>query len=600
MLPAQGARAYKIGPSLTLLQIPPALARALEERAYKKLTPVQEAVLRQDAGGRDLVVSAQTGSGKTVAFGLAMAGDILGEAERLPQRAAPAALVVTPTRELAIQVAEELTWLYAQAGARIVTCVGGMSPHLERRALAAGADIVVGTPGRLRDHIERRALNLTEIAAVALDEADEMLDMGFREDLEFILGEAPENRRTVMFSATMPKGVAALAKKFQRDALRIEVTGEAHGHADIDYRAVRVDPRDSEKAVVNLLRFFDPATTIVFCNTRDGSRHLQAILQERGFSAVLLSGELGQHERNLSMQALRDGRAKVCVATDVAARGLDLPTVGLVIHADFPHDVEALKHRSGRTGRAGRKGVSALLVPPRMNRRAERLFFDAQVHPNWQTAPTPEEIAALDRERIAADPVFSKTPSEDEAELAQSLLDKHGPEKCAAALATFLGARWPAAEEINDPGFAPPPSKKMEPRAARADLSNAVWVRLAVGRSKRAEAKWLLPMLCKKGGLSREDIGAIRIFQDETKVEIAAGKLEAFLKAMRRPGPDQLPAEPTSAPTDQELQSRPKPRFSDKPRFDDKPRFADKPPFRDKPQGENRPDGAKKKKKPKS
>jgi ATP-dependent RNA helicase DeaD len=552
---------------MTLPTIPPALARALDERDYKSLTPVQLAVLRPDAEGRDLLVSAQTGSGKTVAFGLAMAADLLGGADRLPDPTAPAALVIAPTRELALQVAQELTWLYAYAGARVVTCVGGMSPHLERRALAGGAHIVVGTPGRLRDHIERRALDLSHIAAIALDEADEMLDMGFREDLEFILDAAPETRRSVLFSATMPKGVAALAKKFQRDALRLEVVGAARAHADIEYRAVRVDPREIEKAVVNLLRFFDPPTTIVFCNTRDASRHLQAILQERGFSAVLLSGELGQHERNLSMQALRDGRAKVCVATDVAARGIDLPSVGLVIHADFPHDVEALKHRSGRTGRAGRKGVSALLIPPKMNRRAENLFAEAQVFPVWQVAPGPEEIAKLDRVRIAEDPVFSQAGDEEEAELAKNLLEQHGAEKCAAALARFLSARWPAAEELKDPGFAPPPrgqDQRKEP-GRRADLTDSVWVRLDVGRSKRAEPKWILPMLCRKGGLNREEIGAIRIFQDETKVEIASAKAEAFLKAMRRPGPDKVAVELASAPTDRELRARPKPRFQDKP-----------------------------------
>jgi ATP-dependent RNA helicase DeaD len=550
---------------LTLPQIPPALARALDERDYKSLTPVQEAVLRPDAAGRDLLVSAQTGSGKTVAFGLAMAADLLGPEDTLPQSAAPGALVIAPTRELALQVAQELTWLFAHARGRVITCVGGMSPHLERRALAGGAHIVVGTPGRLRDHIERRALDLSEIAAIALDEADEMLDMGFREDLEFILGAAPETRRTVMFSATMPKAVAALAKKFQRDALRLEVAGETRAHADIEYRAVRVDPREIEKATVNLLRYFDPPTAIVFCNTREASRHLQATLQERGFSAVLLSGELGQHERNLSMQALRDGRAKVCVATDVAARGIDLPSVGLVIHVDFPHDVEALKHRSGRTGRAGRKGVSALLIPPKMNRRAETLFAQAQVFPHWQVAPGPEEIAKLDRARIAEDPVFSEGGNEEDAELAKSLLEQHGPEKCAAALAKFLSARWPAAEDIKDPGFAPPPrDKERKPARARAEIGETVWVRLGVGRDKRAEPKWILPMLCRKGGLSREDIGAIRIFQDETKVEIAADKAEAFLKAMRRPGPDRIPADLASAPGDQELQGRPKPRFAKK------------------------------------
>ena len=227
-----------------------------------------------------------------------------------------------------------------------------------------------------------------------------MLDMGFREDLEFILEAAPQDRRTLMFSATMPRSIAALAKKYQRNALRIEVTGDAGGHADIEYRAVRVEPKETEKAVVNLLRFYDSPTALVFCNTRDSVRHLQATLQERGFAAALLSGELSQHERNLSMQALRDGRARVCVATDVAARGLDLPSLGLVIHAELPHDAEALQHRSGRTGRAGRKGVSVLLAPHKSRRRIEMLLAQAKVNAEWAAPPSAEEIRQLDRRRL--------------------------------------------------------------------------------------------------------------------------------------------------------------------------------------------------------
>ncbi len=263
---------------MTFENASPALARALAEHDYRAPTPVQAAVMKPEAEGRDILVSAQTGSGKTVAFGLAMASDLIGAGETVPDVGAPQALVIAPTRELALQVAQELRWLYAQAGARIVACVGGMDPRAERRALEAGAQIVVGTPGRLRDHLERRALNLSRLAVAALDEADEMLDMGFREDLEFILDATPEGRRTLLFSATMPKSIVALARKYQRNALRIEAVGDAGGHADIDYRAVRVDARETEKAVINLLRYYDSQTAIVFCNTRDSVRHLQAML----------------------------------------------------------------------------------------------------------------------------------------------------------------------------------------------------------------------------------------------------------------------------------------------------------------------------------
>ncbi|HTO79670.1 MAG TPA: DEAD/DEAH box helicase, partial [Methylocystis sp.] len=282
---------------MTFLHTHATLARALAERNYTAPTPVQSAILAAQTEG-DILVSAQTGSGKTVAYGLAIASALLGDADRLAQAAEPTALIVAPTRELALQVERELGWLYNYASARIVACVGGMDARLERRKLAEGAHIVVGTPGRLRDHIERRGLLTSKLAAVVLDEADEMLDLGFREDLEFILDAAPPERRTLLFSATMPKGIAALAKRYQRNAKRIDVAGADGGHADIDYQSIRVAPNETELATVNLLRYYDAPTAIVFRNTREGVRHLHATLVERGFAAVLLSGELSQHERN--------------------------------------------------------------------------------------------------------------------------------------------------------------------------------------------------------------------------------------------------------------------------------------------------------------
>ena len=221
----------------------PVLADALAARGYEGLTPVQTHVVEAEAVGRDLLVSAQTGSGKTVAFGLAMAGELL-EDGRLPFAAAPLALIIAPTRELALQVSRELSWLYAKAGARIATCVGGMDASRERRMLSQGVHIVVGTPGRLRDHLERGALDLESLRVAVLDEADEMLDMGFREDLEEILDATPETRRTLLFSATIPKPIAQLAKHYQRDALRISTVGEDRGHGDIAYQVVTVAPAD--------------------------------------------------------------------------------------------------------------------------------------------------------------------------------------------------------------------------------------------------------------------------------------------------------------------------------------------------------------------
>ncbi|MHB8884858.1 MAG: DEAD/DEAH box helicase [Methylovirgula sp.] len=534
---------------MTFFKTNPALARALTEHNYLEATPVQSAVLTKDVEARDILVSAQTGSGKTIAYGLAIATTILGEDEKMGKAAAPVALIIAPTRELALQVERELTWLYQHAGARIVSCVGGMDSRAERRKLADGAHIVIGTPGRLRDHIERNGLIVSGLAAVVLDEADEMLDLGFREDLEFILEATPASRQTLLFSATMPKGIAALAKLYQRDALRIEVAGGERGHADIEYRAIRVAPNETEHAVVNLLRFVEAQTAIVFCNTRESVRHLHAILLERGFSAVLLSGELSQHERNQSMQAMRDGRARVCVATDVAARGIDLPNLGLVVHAELPHDAEALQHRSGRTGRAGRKGVSALLVPISRRHRVERLLMEAGVRATWSGPPSAEEIRKLDQERLLQDPILTEPHTEEDVEMARLLLGEQTPEQLGAALVRIYRSRLPAVEDVVDPGNGPerretrgPKGAPVKnPKAPRAGFSGAAtWFLLNIGRSKNADPKWLLPMLCRKGNITKQDIGTIRIFENETKIEIAEPVAAQFVVNMRRPGGDNL------------------------------------------------------------
>jgi len=535
----------------------PPLAKALAERNYDQATAVQTAVLADKAKGRDLLVSAQTGSGKTVAYGLAIAEDLLGDANRFERAAAPLALIVAPTRELALQVQRELAWLYQYAGARVVSCVGGMDPRAEQRELAAGAHIVVGTPGRLCDHLRRKRLDVSELKVVVLDEADEMLDLGFREDMEFILKTTPDTRRTLLFSATLPRGIVALARQYQREAFRVEVAGDEGGHADIEYRGIRIAAGDVEHAVVNLLRFFESPSALVFCNTRDAVRHLQATLLERGFSVVALSGELTQNERTQALQSLRDGRARVCVATDVAARGIDLPNLDLVIHADLPNDAEVMQHRSGRTGRAGRKGVSVLLVPPARKRRAELLLNLAGIDVIWGTAPTPDEIKKLDQDRMLHDALFTEEATADDLILARALLAERSPEDIAAALARLYRARLPSPEDILDPGqgggrfredrgrarddrppraedrAAAPRSKSGKPHHGMAEGS--VWFRAAIGRRKNAEARWLLPMICRRGGIDKNDIGAIRIMDTTTEFEISGRAAESFAANVSRP-----------------------------------------------------------------
>ncbi|MEY8799581.1 DEAD/DEAH box helicase [Leisingera sp. XS_AS12] len=502
-----------------------ALAAALQERGYETLTQVQEAVTQPDVADRDLLVSAQTGSGKTVGFGLALAPTLLGDAEEFGEAAAPLALVIAPTRELAMQVKHELGWLYRGAGARIASCVGGMDMRDERRALERGAHIVAATPGRLRDHIMRGSIDLSQVRGVVLDEADEMLDLGFREDLEFILGEAPEERRTLLFSATVPPAIANLAETFQKDALRIKTAGETKQHSDIEYRLMSVAQADTENAIINVLRYYEAPSSIVFANTRAAVNRLAARLTNRGLPVVTLSGELSQTERSHALQAMRDGRARVCVATDVAARGIDLPGLELVVHAELPSNHETLLHRSGRTGRAGRKGVSALIAPPKARSKALRLLKWAKLSAEHCEAPSADDILARDEERMLADPVWQEPVAENEQAGVQTLLDTFTPEQIAATYLRLFRSRHSAPEELR-------PVDAQEPRKERKPFGPSVWFSLSGGRATGADPRRVLPMLCKAGGIDRDAIGAIRIQENETFAEISQDAVEGFLKAL--------------------------------------------------------------------
>jgi ATP-dependent RNA helicase DeaD len=553
--------------------IHPALAGALSAQGYDTLTAVQLAVLGNEAADADLLVSAQTGSGKTVAFGLAVAPTLLGDTLSFGLAERPLGLVIAPTRELAMQVQRELDWLYAGAGVVTASCVGGMDQRTERRALERGAHIVVGTPGRLRDHITRNALDLSAIRAVVLDEADEMLDLGFRDDLEFILAAAPPERRTLMFSATVPRAIADLARTFQRDAVRITATAAREPHADIDYRVTLVQADEREHAIINTLLLNDTSSALVFCHTREAVRHLAARLANRGFDVVSLSGELAQSERTSALQAMRDGRAKVCVATDVAARGIDLPNLDLVIHADVPSNPDTLLHRSGRTGRAGRKGVCVLIVPVHRRNAAMRVLGYANISASYQAAPGIAEIEARYRAQILDAAAAAPPPDADEKPFVEDLLERLTPEQLAAAYLRQQLAARPVPEEIS-----PTPVQSLAERAPRkgkrfdeappagGEVSRApamvggVWFTLSLGRKHRADPKWLLPMICKAGDVTKRDVGSIKILDLETRFEISAGAAAAFADRIAKNGTLEkgVRISPASAPGETRAYSRSK------------------------------------------
>ena len=544
----RGTRDGPTSPRMTFPLVHPMLDAALIARGYLEPTEVQSAILKPEAEGRDLLVSARTGSGKTVAFGLAAAPTLMLDGA-LPPKGAPVALAIAPTRELALQIQAELAWLYA--GARIASCVGGTDIMRESRTLRTGCHIVAGTPGRLGDHVRRGNLDLSALKVLVLDEADEMLDLGFQEELEFLLQASPVERRTLMFSATIPHDIATLARKYQRNALRIDTVDRAQPHSDIEYRAVTVAGHEMDAAVVNVLRWYEPPGALVFCATRDATRRLHTSLVERGFAAVMLSGELSQHERTTALDALRSGRARVGVCTDVAARGIDLPALDLVVHADLPTNPETLLHRSGRTGRAGRKGVSVLIVPYSKRRRAEQVTSAARVRVAWADAPSVDDIIGRDRERLLNDPML-EAPEDAERAEAEALVAKHDPLALAAALARLYRRQLPQPALVSR---APPPAPMRAPRemagrnaarmeGGRPDRDGAssapgdvVQFRISLGRNDKADPKWLVPLLCRAGGITKRDIGTIRVFDTDTRFEITRGMSAAFAAATANPAP---------------------------------------------------------------
>ena len=364
----------------------PSLFAAFEAKGFSTLTAVQAAVLEADRA-RDLRVTSQTGSGKTVAIGLSLV-PLLETPRPRPSgpSARPRALVITPTRELGRQVEDELRWLFERLPASVTAVTGGASYRDEHRALARQPAVIVATPGRLVDHLEQGSIDASMVEAVVLDEADRMLDMGFSEAIETILGKTPDARRTHLVSATFPPDVQRLADRIQRDPLRLEGTRLGVANADIQHVLYLVDPAERLDALVNLLLAHDGARTLVFTRTRAGVSELDEALTDAGFAVAAISGEMAQRERTRALDSFKRGNLRVLVATDVAARGLDIEKLPLVVNFDLPLVAQDYIHRVGRTGRAGQEGEAISLATT-----AER----ALLHDIQKLLPSPIERAVL-------------------------------------------------------------------------------------------------------------------------------------------------------------------------------------------------------------
>jgi ATP-dependent RNA helicase DeaD len=530
------------------------LLREIDELGYQLPSPIQAQSIRPLVEGRDLLGQAATGTGKTAAFALPMLERL---AEQRPQRGrgdAPFGLILAPTRELALQVAEAVTRYGHGLGARVVTVYGGAPVGPQWRALQQGVDIVVATPGRAIDLMNRGALQLDRLETVVLDEADEMLDMGFVEDIETLLDATPDTRQAVLFSATMPRRIETLAQKYLREPVTVRIEREAvpEGAAPRVRQTAYLVPRSHTTAALGrVLEAERPKAAIVFCRTRLEVDAVTETLTGRGLRAEALHGGMDQEHRTRVVERLRSGRTELLVATDVAARGLDIDLLTHVVNHDVPQSSEAYVHRIGRVGRAGREGVAITLVPPskvHAMRAVERLtgqpieFAPVPTAADLRAARLERTGAAL-RERLVEDLLDDESGAPDDGVRAMltTLTAEFDAVDVAAAAVRLLQAATGAPDDAEDiPVVTLSRSgERREPRgrggAAGTRPPKAGTTRLFVnaGRASGIRPQDIVGALANESSLSGRDIGAIQIHERHALVEIPEHAADDVLRSLR-------------------------------------------------------------------
>ena len=501
--------------------------------------------------GRDLRITSQTGSGKTIAIGFAVR-DLLDDLTmQFGGVARPRVLIRAPTRELAKQLAEELKWLFAHHSVRVAAVTGGSVYLDQKRALSSNPAVVVATPGRLRDALERGKIDSTALAAVVLDEADSMLDLGFREDLDAILALLPKERRSHLVSATFSRDVVELADRFQREPVHVEGTRLGEAHADIEHVIHLVEPSQRVDALINLLLSDEDAKSLVFARTRADVARIAGELTEAGFVVRTLSGEMEQPGagRRRALEAFRKGGVQALVATDVAARGIDVRDIARVIQVEPPTDVETYTHQSGRTGRAEQAGTSVLFqrrtvapLPPSLpaGSRAPRSRTGSSQFrgPRRSSAPAKRSSSRGSRARGTARP-STRTPH---LSLAERIVQGGSLVSSVARLIEKAGLHGPTkAREVRP--ILPPSEHRREPplRTTRAKppAGGAEWVtfRVSWGGKHGADARRLLAVACRRGQIRGSDVGAIRVEATFSLIDVARGVAEAFEVEAARPDP---------------------------------------------------------------
>ncbi|NLZ81247.1 MAG: DEAD/DEAH box helicase [Clostridiales bacterium] len=504
------------------LNISEPIIRAITEMGFEEATLIQAKAIPVALTGVDIIGQAQTGTGKTAAFGIPMIERIDPKSKHLQ------AIVLCPTRELAIQVADEIRDLAKYMhGIKVLPIYGGQDIVKQIRSLKAGAQIVIGTPGRVMDHMRRKTVKFDNVGMVTLDEADEMLNMGFREDIETILKEVPENRQTVMFSATMSKPILEITKIYQKDAQLIKVIKKELTVPEVDQFYYEVRPKNKEEVLSRLIDIYAPKLSLVFCNTKRQVDELTTALQGRGYFAEGLHGDLKQVQRDRVMSGFRSGRTEILVATDVAARGIDVDDVEAVFNYDLPQDDEYYVHRIGRTGRAGRKGTAFSFVAGKEVYKLRDIQKYCKTKILLKPVPSVNDVANTKVEKV-----FDKvkniilenelSPIVDMIEKRVNVEDFTALDMAAAFLKMYIGSEK---EDVESPVYSDFGDTGAEEGMIRLFIN--------IGKKQNVRPGDILGAIAGESGMPGKLVGSIDMYDKYTFVEVPKEYAKDVLKVMQ-------------------------------------------------------------------
>ncbi|MDR3254556.1 MAG: DEAD/DEAH box helicase [Synergistaceae bacterium] len=513
------------------------LLKAIERKGFESPMPVQVHILEDHTLTEgDLIVQAKTGSGKTLAFAI----PIFNQMEHSTRE--PQVLVLSPTRELAQQTAREFAWLGADLGARVATLVGGLDMERQTRSLKEGATVIVGTPGRVLDHVRRGSFKTDSVKVLVLDEGDHMLDMGFRDELEAIMSGMEKLEKTWLFSATMPPDVVSLARRYLDAPRKVSLVADVTYHEDIAQKTYIIPARKRFEGLANVMLWENPSRALLFCATKVETQDISDRLCDEGFKACAIHGDMSQRERNAALSSLRGGRVMILVATDVAARGLDIDGISHVIQFGLPSNLEAFVHRSGRTGRAGHEGSNLVLLTSREARQFRQMTHGSNLQMQIIPAPDASEISGHTKSRFET-LLFDHANETDEYHTwADELLNREDARMMIAGLLARAYGEQPQGYSIRadvesemnrdknrsdlTPGFQGRGQPFGGNRPARPTMEGGVQIQLGQGRNEGWEVGALLGAICRSMGISRDDVGNIRLRDDSASVELSAKAAE--------------------------------------------------------------------------